>query len=93
MKNNTPLQSKKEYRNSEIQSIFLWRFKHYWSNSIAAKLNLTNTEVNKILVKYRKQVKKLKTKNRNAKRCANQTINDNQHEKWKHTLNPLIIRP
>ena len=47
---NNYLSSKLANSNDiETQVIFLWKFKHYWSKSIATKMNLSEIAVNKIL--------------------------------------------
>ena len=43
-------------RDIETQVIFMWRFKHYWINSIIAKTGLSKMGVNEVIRKYKLHV-------------------------------------
>ena len=62
----------------EVQAIFIWRFQHYWLNSISAKMNLFKIRVNQILRKYKLHVKMLLLKKLGKWRKVNLVINDQQ---------------
>ena len=69
--------------DNETQVVFLWKFKHYWSKSIAAKTNLSEIAVNKILTKFRLFVKRMQNKNLLASGKVNRVIKDSQIEQIK----------
>ena len=84
-----------ESNNIETQVIFLWKFKHYWSKSIAAKMNISKITVNKMLKKFRQLVKSRQISNlkARAKAKANQVIRDSQIEEIKKYIESIDSKP
>ena len=77
----------------EAQVVLLWRCKHYWSKSIAAKMDLSKIAVNKILAKYKLFVKSGRVKNLMTRRWVNQAITDDQIEKIKKYIESIDSTP
>ena len=82
-----------ESNNIEAQVIFLWKFKHYWSKSIAAKMNISKITVNKILKKFRQLVKSRQINNLKARAKANRVIKDSQIEEIKKYIESIDSKP
>ena len=77
----------------EVQVIFMKQFKHYWSNSIAAKMNLSKIKVNKIIARYKLLLKRLKSKNWKSIRGANLAIDDHHMEQIKEYVEGMYKNP
>ena len=75
--------------------IFLWKFKHYWLKSIAAKMNISKITVNKILKKLRQLVKRRQINNleARAKAKANRVVKDSQIEEIKKYIESIDSKP
>ena len=77
----------------EAQVIFLWRFKHNWSKSIAAKLNLSRIVINKFLVKYRQLVRRRRINNLMRRWWANRVIDDDHIKRIKAYIQSVDNTP
>ena len=71
----------------------MWRFQHYWLNSISAKMNLSKIRVNQILRKYKLLIKKLRLKKLEKRRKVNLVINDQQIDQIKQYIERTSSTP
>ena len=92
--NDSDSYSEKVIENDiEIQVIFMWRFQHYWLNSISAKMNLSKIRVNQILRKCKLLIKKLWLKKLEKRRKVNLVINDQQIDQIKQYIERTSSTP
>ena len=92
--NDSDSYSEKVIENDiEVQVIFMWRFQHYWLNSISAKMNLSKIRVNQILRKYKLLIKKLRLKKLEKRRKVNLVINDKQIDQIKQYIERTSSTP
>ena len=82
-----------ESNNIEAQVIFLWKFKHYWSKSIAAKMKISEISDNKILKKFRQLVKSRQINNLKARAKTKRVIKDSQIEEIKKYIESIDSKP
>ena len=77
----------------EVQAVFLKLIKHYWSQSIAAKTNLTKIKVNKIIAKYKRLLKMQKTRKLKSIWISYLTIKDHHIEQMKKYVDSIHNTP
>ena len=70
----------------EAQVTFMWKYKHYWKNSISAKMNMSWIRVNEIIKKYNLLVRTLRLKKLQQRRSKNLIINDHQVDQIKQFI-------
>ena len=80
-------------KDIELQVIFMWRFQHYWLNSISAKMNLSKIRVNQILRKYKLLIKKLRLKKLEKRKKVNLVIDDQQIDQIKQYIERTSSTP
>ena len=77
----------------EVQVVLLKLIKHYWSQSIAAKTNLTKIKVNKIIAKYKRLLKMQKTRKLKSIWISYLTIKDHHIEQMKKYVDSIHNTP